>query len=32
MRPIGEVTKEARREIAQHIVRSLLPFTLEDQE
>jgi hypothetical protein len=32
MRPIGEVTMEARREIAEHILRSLSPFTLEDQE
>jgi len=31
MRPIGEVTMEARREIAEHIVRSLLPLTVEDR-
>jgi hypothetical protein len=30
MRPIGEVSKDARREIASHIVRSLLPLALED--
>jgi hypothetical protein len=30
-RPIGEVSMDARREIAQHIVRSLLPFTMENR-
>ncbi len=29
MRPIGEVSMDARREIAQHIVRSLLPFAVD---
>ena len=28
MRPIGEVTKDARREIAEHIVRSLMPLAV----
>jgi len=32
MRPIGEVSMEARREIAEHIVRALIPLALEDQE
>jgi hypothetical protein len=32
MRPIGEVTMEARREIAGHIVRSLMPLAMEDRE
>ena len=32
MRPIGEVTKDARREIAEHIVRSLMPLAVEEQE
>ena len=32
MRPIGELTMEARREIAEHIVRSLIPLAAEDQE
>jgi len=32
MRPIGEVTMEARREIAEHIVRSLMPLVVEDME
>jgi hypothetical protein len=30
MRPIGEVTKDARREIAEHIVRSLMPMAVEE--
>ena len=32
MRPIGEVSKDARREIAEHIVRSLIPMAVEDGE
>ncbi|HEY9594726.1 MAG TPA: DUF4037 domain-containing protein [Spirochaetia bacterium] len=32
LRPIGEVSMVARREIAEHILRSLMPFTLEDRE
>jgi hypothetical protein len=32
IRPIGEVSMDARREIAQHIVRSLLPFNVDEQE
>jgi len=32
MRPIGEVTMEARREIADHIVRSLIPLAGEERE
>ena len=32
IRPIGEVSREARREIAEHIVRSLIPLALEEQE
>jgi hypothetical protein len=31
MRPIGEISMDARREIAEYIVRSLLPFTSDDQ-
>jgi hypothetical protein len=31
MRPIGEVSKDARREIAEHIVRSLMPLAVEEQ-
>ena len=30
MRPIGEVSMEARREIAEHILRALLPFTVDE--
>ena len=30
MRPIGEVSKDARREIAEHIVRSLMPLAVEN--
>ena len=30
MRPIGEVSKDARREIAEHIVRSLMPLAVEE--
>jgi hypothetical protein len=30
MRPIGEVSKDARREIAEHIVRSLMPMAVEE--
>ncbi len=32
VRPIGDITMEARREIAEHIVRSLLPMAVEDRE
>lgn len=32
IRPIGDITMEARREIAQHIVRSLLPLAVEERE
>jgi hypothetical protein len=32
LRPIGEVTKDARREIAEHIVRSLMPLAVEEGE
>jgi hypothetical protein len=32
MRPIGEVSMEARREIAGHILRGLLPVAVEDRE
>jgi hypothetical protein len=31
LRPIGEVSKDARREIAEHIVRSLIPLAVEEQ-
>jgi len=30
VRPIGDITLEARREIAQHMVRSLLPLAVEE--
>jgi hypothetical protein len=30
VRPIGDITLEARREIAQHMVRSLIPLALEE--
>jgi hypothetical protein len=32
VRPIGDITLEARREIAQHIVRSLIPLAVEAPE
>ena len=32
MRPIGEVSKDARREIAELIVRSLMPLAIEERE
>jgi hypothetical protein len=32
IRPIGDISMEARREIAQHLVRSLIPLTLEERE
>ena len=32
IRPIGDITMEARREIAQHIVRSLMPLAVEERE
>jgi hypothetical protein len=32
IRPIGDITMEARREIAQHIVRSLMPLAVEEGE
>jgi len=31
-RPVGDITLEARREIAQHIVRSLMPLAVEARE
>ena len=30
VRPIGDITLEARREIAQHMVRSLIPLAVEE--
>ena len=32
VRPIGDITLEARREIAQHIAKSLIPLAVEAQE
>ena len=32
IRPIGDLTMEAKREIAQHIVRGLIPFAVENIE
>jgi hypothetical protein len=32
LRPIGEISKDARREIAQHLVRSLMPMAVEDAQ
>jgi hypothetical protein len=32
MRPIGEVSKDSRREIAEQIVRSLMPLAIEERE
>ena len=32
IRPIGDITMEAKREIAQHIVRSLIPLAVEEIE
>ncbi len=32
IRPIGDMTMEAKREIAQHIVRSLMPLAVEEIE
>ena len=32
IRPIGEVSKDARREIAEFIVRSLMPLAIEERE
>lgn len=32
IRPIGDITMEAKREIAQHIVRSLIPLAVEERE
>jgi hypothetical protein len=32
IRPIGDITMEARREIAQHIVRSLIPLAVEERK
>ena len=29
VRPVGDITLEARREIAQHMVRSLIPLAVE---
>jgi hypothetical protein len=31
IRPIGDISMEARREIAQHIVRSLMPLVVEER-
>jgi len=32
IRPFGDITMEARREIAQHILRSLIPFAVKETE
>jgi hypothetical protein len=32
IRPVGTISKDARREIAQHIVRSLMPLAIEEQD
>jgi Domain of unknown function (DUF4037) len=32
IRPVGTISKDARREIAQHIVRSLMPLAVEEQD
>ena len=32
IRPVGSISKEARREIAQHMVRSLMPLAVEESD
>ncbi|HUI72686.1 MAG TPA: DUF4037 domain-containing protein [Spirochaetia bacterium] len=32
IRPVGTISKEARREIAQHMVRSLMPLAVEEKD